>query len=115
MTKGFPRMNSKQKEYCPSGYIWITNINYCPDRTLLGITENEFLNGIALTHGIVFPEYIDAIKKYREKYGDVMVTDAFDVLDRPLKHTDVAIYVLHPAFWRVQKTLRRLKAKRDIK
>ncbi len=107
MTKGFPRMNSKQKEYCPSGYIWLTNysmINIEFVFTDEGVEEIESCDS-----------YIEFIKEQREKYGSIIVTDAFDIFGRPLKHTDVAIYVLHPGFRRVQKTLRILKAKRDIK
>ena len=107
MTERFPHMNSKQKEYCPSGYVWITNMNMTqPDFVFTndGIREEE-----------TGDRYTTYIKRCRDKYGDVIITDGFDMLGRPLKHTDVAVYVPHPAIRRVQKTLRRLKAKRDIK
>ena len=104
MTKGFPRMSLKQKEYCPSGYIWLTNIGIIETYSMHDFDEED-----------EYSHYINFIKSCREKYGDVIVTGAFDVHDRPLKHTDVAIYVLHPAIKRINKTLKILKAKRNIK
>lgn len=102
MTHKFPRMNSKQKEYCPSGYVWLTNYN------IIGMYRLSVLSS-EIDEYTVFTEFVS---ECREKYGDVAVTIGFDVLGRPLTNTDVAVYVLHPAVRRVKKTLKRLKARR---
>lgn len=107
MTKGFPRMSPKQKELCPSGYVWLTNYNM--------IQKDFVFNNGFLDEEENCDFYVDYIKKSREMYGDVAVTPAFDSLERPLSNNTVAIYVLHPGVRRINKTLKILKSRRDIK
>lgn len=99
-------MNNKQKEYCPSGYIFFTNID---------IRDSFPFSPDGLGEYGEYSFYIKTIKTTREKYGNLIVTDAFDVLGRPLSNNIVAVYVLHPAIKRINKTLKILKAKRNIK
>lgn len=96
MTTGFPRMNSKQRELCPTGYLFITNITYNSDRWL---TIFGYMTYMESCHHI--------LSEYRKRYGDVQtVSPSYDSLGREQSDTVVALYVPNPALRRIQKWLR---------
>lgn len=92
----FLRMNRQRQTVCPTGYIWVTNID----------TKQPSYIDIFL--GVTSDGYFQVTKDdLRERYGDVqIVSPAYDNLGNELNSGNVAIYVPHQAIRRINRWLR---------
>lgn len=97
----FPRMNYKQKEYCPTGYVWIKNIVVRSSLYRLFRDIDEY------------DDFTQQISRLRSRYGDVQVTVAFSLSGKATGDNNiVAVYVPHPAVRRIHKRLRIINYRR---
>ena len=102
MKHKFPRMNQHQKDVCPSGYVWITNINVEDKHSFMDAMLNTMFDTDG--HRNFFQRTKDT---YRKLYGDVqVVTPAYTNAGIELKDDSVALYVPNQGLRRIQRWLR---------
>lgn len=78
-------LTNKRKEYCPTGYFFLTNITYKIDIVFANLfDDNSFKDEYEFYHKV--------IQHYREQFQDIHVTDAYDISGRKLENA-LAIYV----------------------